>query len=495
VRRVPLHPFLFAAFPALALWSANRSEVFADEVVVPVAVSLALAVCAWVLLGSLAGGVDRGAVLASAAVLALFTFGHARHAAMSLDVGSPFLRHDLFNLLWLQLYLVVAFFVLRTRGDVRRLHRPLTLAAAFLVLAPLASVGAHELTHGDAWSAAATDGGVVAATSPRPDIYVVVLDGYAGGATLAGSYGFDNEPFLRGLESRGFDVARQSRSNYALTFLSLASTLNYRYLDLEEGAEAQDAYMMIKENDAARFLRERGYHVVYFRSGWGPTQHVDADWLVDCGRTTEYQRALLATTPLLLVDGGFAGETRDRVLCQFDVLARMPRADGPLFVVAHLVTPHPPYVFAADGAPLAQAVPDAGEGPGLAGDRLAAAKAAYLGQLRFVNGKVLDAVDGIVAQDPDAVVVLLSDHGPGQGGNWSDPDARFLRERFRNLLAVRLPGADGDVLADDATNVDSLRVVLSRVHGADLPPLPGRSWFASYERPWDLDEVTDVVAP
>jgi hypothetical protein len=59
-----------------------------------------------------------------------------------------------------------------------------------------------------------------------PDIYFVVLDGYARSDVLARLYGTDNETFLNELETLGFYVARDSRSNYAQTALSLASMMN-----------------------------------------------------------------------------------------------------------------------------------------------------------------------------------------------------------------------------------------------------------------------------
>ena len=50
----------------------------------------------------------------------------------------------------------------------------------------------------------------------------MILDGYTRDDVLDEVYGFDNEPFLAGLEDRGFYVARDSYANYPATYLSLA---------------------------------------------------------------------------------------------------------------------------------------------------------------------------------------------------------------------------------------------------------------------------------
>ena len=43
----------------------------------------------------------------------------------------------------------------------------------------------------------------------HPDVYYVILDGYARADALATHYGYDNEPFLDALRERGFVVADQ----------------------------------------------------------------------------------------------------------------------------------------------------------------------------------------------------------------------------------------------------------------------------------------------
>ena len=65
----------------------------------------------------------------------------------------------------------------------------------------------------------------------RPDIYYIILDGYARSDVMSKLFGFDNEPFLKRLEQKGFYVARRSTANYCQTPLSLSSSLNAVYLN------------------------------------------------------------------------------------------------------------------------------------------------------------------------------------------------------------------------------------------------------------------------
>jgi hypothetical protein len=67
-----------------------------------------------------------------------------------------------------------------------------------------------------------------------------------------------------------------------------------------------------------------------------------------------------------------------------------------------------------------------------------------IGQVRFLNGRVLEAVDRIIAVDPGATVVVFSDHGLRR-------DRADMDEWFRTLFAAR-----GSVFPQDVTALEML---------------------------------------
>jgi hypothetical protein len=103
-----------------------------------------------------------------------------------------------------------------------------------------------------------------------PDVYCVILDGYTRGDVLDEVYGFDNEPFLHELEARGFHVARESYTNSPATYLSLASSLNERYVTSElVDARGQADYIELNQRGAVpASFRALGYRYVLIRSIW-----------------------------------------------------------------------------------------------------------------------------------------------------------------------------------------------------------------------------------
>ena len=106
-----------------------------------------------------------------------------------------------------------------------------------------------------------------------PNIFFIILDGYARADVLSEIYQFDNTDFLNSLTDKGFFVANQARANYSQTSLTLASSLNMKYLDDlvagEAFIEANDTLplaKMINQSLVGRFLKQRGYKTVAFSS-------------------------------------------------------------------------------------------------------------------------------------------------------------------------------------------------------------------------------------
>jgi hypothetical protein len=155
-------------------------------------------------------------------------------------------------------------------------------------------------------------------------------------------------------------------------------------------------------------------------------------------------------------------------------------------VFAHIHSPHPPFVLPEDAA--AAPVPCFPTSCSLWAttlDELGIPFNDYRErlerQLNELNRQVLDAVRRIVSADPEAVVILLSDHGIRY--SLSDRD-----EQFRSFLAVRAPGISS-ALPEDEAPVNLLRWLANTYWGAELPPLPYRAWYSDWSSTLDLEEI------
>ena len=97
---------------------------------------------------------------------------------------------------------------------------------------------------------------------------------------------FDNSEFVQELESRGFYVATQARSNYRWTTFSIPSSLNTYYVHdeyLSPGNKSSRRLAAQADDHAlGRILTTLGYRYVHVSSGieWSNTSR-SADLVVD----------------------------------------------------------------------------------------------------------------------------------------------------------------------------------------------------------------------
>jgi hypothetical protein len=320
------------------------------------------------------------------------------------------------------------------------------------------------------------------ATVARPDIYVILLDAYARSDTLA-QFGFDDEAFLGSLEARGFDVYRDSVSNYPETILSVPSILQMQYthdfsVPIPSGPPEQDRVVWENTNRSAAIglFRQLGYEIYSTAAHSAPAELRDVDHYLDHGNVNEFEGYLLQGASeidvvLSIVARNWLPEQhRSHVLSNFadlDQLAGQPNA-RPRFVWAHVMSPHAPLVFHADGSlyPPPSCFPfscnlGAGDAPALG---LTDFVKRYTEQVAYLNTRVSKVVDEILAHDAGSVILILSDHGSRY-----DPAADDA-ERFHNLFAAHTPGHP-ELYQGFATPVNALRLLFGAYFDAQAPPI------------------------
>jgi hypothetical protein len=499
-----LHPLLFAAFPVLALWAGNvREGVGLLDVLLPLlAVMAAAAVLFWV--GTLIfHSAGKAGLAVSALVLLFFTYGRmyswaAGRTVAGLDIG----RHAVLLPLWAGLAVLALYLSARARW-IPEFTQIFNVVAAGLVIVNVWSVISYDVrARADEHEAARLselgfqgtlpDPGTLAS---KPDIYYLVFEEYAGEQVLQRVFDWDNRPFLRALEQRGFYVAHQSTDNYPRTSLSLASSLNMEYLDFltkDFGRSSDDARpltRLIEYNRVGKFLQSAGYRYTQVGSWWGPTARSPiADQNIRFGGPSEFARALTDTTVIQpFSEDSFRLREWKRVQFQFKALAGTKTFASPKFVFGHLLVPHAPYVFNPDGSYLGQ---------GTAAGRTV--KENYVNQLRYVNSQILGLVDQLmdrpVGERP--VIIVQADEGPyeGEPTSWLPQPSGTLTRKFHILNAIYLPEEGNGGLTPTITPVNTFRVVFDRYFDADLPMLPDRNFvFRSLGRLYDFTDVTTLV--
>jgi hypothetical protein len=502
-----LHPFLFALFPILALYAHNiRSiPVPLGELTAPLAVSLAAAAVLFLALRAILMSPAKAGLAVSVIVLWLLSFGHLAGWVAAWTAG--LFSRSLFFATAVLVALTV-FLIVRSRREFAVLTRVLNVVAATLVLLNIASTvgtlaGRPRVTPGPAVKVSGPAAG-------RPNIYYVILDAYPRADILREVFLYDNTPFLAGLEARGFTIASRSYANYNATHQSLASSLNFTLLDevaREVGTASSDReplYVMIRENRVMRFLKAQGYRLVTVSSSIEPTDFRSADrYFGFAGGESEFRTVLLNTTPWPVLFGasesaGSYDAHRRRILNAIHALEESPREKGPFFMFAHIMAPHPPFVFGAGGEPrdpdylFSQVDADRLHGANPAA--LPGYIAGFRDQLTFVNGQILAALDAILdGSAAPPVIVIQGDHGSRVYMDFDRPEASYFKENLAILNAYHLPGGADAGLYPSISPVNTFRLIFKFYFGADLDLLEDRSVWCTWRRPYrfiPFDEAT-----
>jgi hypothetical protein len=173
---------------------------------------------------------------------------------------------------------------------------------------------------------------------------------------------------------------------------------------------------------------------------------------------------------------------RRTILYAFSRLPEVAAMKGPKYVFIHLISPHPPYVFDRDGTPLDPPYPYT---------LSVESRAGYTEQIEFINKKMLETVDGILANsETPPIIIIQADHGPGTMTDHNSWKNSCLYERFSILNAYYLPGVNKDSITMDLSPVNSFRFIFNTYFNADLQLLPNRQYFSISDGFYEFREVT-----
>ena len=504
-----LFPWLIPAFAILHFLANNLVILPAQEAIVPSAVIMAGTTVAFIALRLILKGSASAAILTGVLGVAYFSYGHV-YVGLDNQADSRFL-------LGLGIPAIIGVGLLLRKGGrsefVRKICRTLNYATAILIVLPLyqivlvllaantpqESLGLKEPIGLDERVANAK---LMLDPDGLSDIYYFILDGYPRSGSPAS---FDNSEFIGELESRGFYVDPQARSNYLSTRWSTMSSLNMTYIHRpifwHEGATLNSTleerylhYNTTTDHLLGRVLTDLGYKYIHVSSGWFMTATSrSADIVVNftpSGRqisgyvnvdpissyqftlenairiSNEFMRNFLQTTLMKHVDSASCldcsnSDTYDwshpfRALEWLDYMSEVAVVDGPKFVFGHLLKPHYPYSFDRHGN-VAKVIDEDGNMmlSEWSHDHDPTVENALHGQIIWLNGRLLQVVDAILDDyEEPPIIVIMSDHGRrfefGPGGyNTHDIFAAYL-----------LPRGGDSVMYPNITSVNIFRVIL-----------------------------------
>ena len=525
-------------YPLITLAAVNRLEIPTDIMLMPAGVATLFAVAAGIALACI-----RKAEMARFAAMLLSAFILFTFAFRDLVVGPSVIVAYFFEnaraetvgtYLWFGIAIIATVTAFLLRRTLQRAFGAFTAIVITLMLIPLvttpwkdalktANYAAYmqNITSGNKDDApvhtldAAKDlvgrQANKAANSELPDLQIVVLDAYGRDDVIKAYYDYDNQPFLRALESKGFSVAKRSHANYTQTVLSVASMLNFKPVDqLKRSTDVALAGVVTNTVDSAilwQILRKQGHKIISVPSGTNLTAMPSADLTFASTENIimSYQvetalRLLIERTPLSLlsmIDETGVRTHRQQLRDVFRFWEMSTELAEPKATFVHVLAPHPPFVFDENGGPVQ---PNGRTFTLLDGKRLveqigkAKYQSAYVAQLKAINTKVLSAIEAIDAKPHrDTITVIIGDHGPRMNLDWESAKGTDMDEVKGVLMAVRMPekykAAIGDI--DKCSPLTLLHRIATKVYNAPLEQVSDFSYYSSLNEPFDFVPIND----
>jgi hypothetical protein len=347
---------------------------------------------------------------------------------------------------------------------------------------------------------------------PAPDVYFIVLDAYGRADVLQDLSGYDNSEFIRELQDMGFYVVNCSRSNYARTKLSIASTLNMDYIqNLVPDYDTTDVNLwstpLLLDNQVRDLFEGLGYKTIAFYNGYKWLHWKDADYFLQPNpqqsalseqldaNLTSFEEMFLNTTLLsFIIDSqtdqtqvSSAPSSRETDLYTLATLPKIPQIAGPKFIYAHLVLPHPPFVFGPNGEKvnIGKSDEDLNDVTQYEDE---ANRVAYRDQVIYTNGRIIPILRDIIERSPTPPIIILeSDHGPTAYGG--------VQNRMGNFMAYYFPGKDvSNIAYPSISPVNSFRLVFNTYFDGKYPLLDDISYYSDVTYNFNYQIVPNACA-
>lgn len=496
-----IHPFLFSVASVVFLYSYNIDEVLVSQIIAPLGGCLMGGIFLWGAIFTILRAKIKSGILASLILIYFFSYGHFFNLVDNAQIGSfQFGIHAYMLPIWTLIFALPVIWVFMTKRNLDIFTKILNVIAVCLVAMSIGNISIFHFrsaiqTRSIEVSQLPNDNAGVDAgkLENMPDIYYIILDEHARDDILEEDFSYDSSSFISHLKDKGFFVSENSRSNYVQTSLSISSSTNFRYLDDiaetygHDSTDLRPLRNLAVNNRLFGFLKEIGYTTVSFSTEYYFSELNNADHNLRWGLTANSFANELLNSTLLISVGKFSKNVHyahyKKLNYIFDKLPETAKMPSPHVVFAHILAPHTPYVFDENGGFAWRSGAFRLDSSDI---EISKQKREYLAQVKYVDKRITQVVDGILANSKrKPVIIIQGDHGI----RWD----KSVDTSFAILNALYLPGFDYSKLDNNITPVNTFRFVFNHYFGAEFEILENKNFRSGPPHYYNFKDVTESL--
>ena len=528
-RRI-FHPFLVAVFPILIIYSQNIGRMNFEDLILPIISVLIFSVGLYYILKIILKNPFKSALIVTIILILLFSYGHVYYLLNDVSIDGLDIGRNLYLIPAFGLALGISIFFAIRSGRVfdnaTSIINVISIVFIMVAISNVVFVGA-EITSCDKCSNQELfyetrdfsdyfepHKFLISENEKLPDVYYLILDEYARNDALLEYHEFDNTEFTEFLQDKGFHVAKNSFANYPMSVQSIPATMNLQYINFladEIGSEVRNYkplnekdYGLYANNQVIKNFKEMGYKIVTFNTF---ALHLHENSLADltvCHRNIHFlDNRLVDTLARTTMFGYFIerwseDEMRQVTLCAFENFGTAGNVfDKPVFVWAHIMTPHPPWIFGPNGEEITPGKPllitdnpefrDSGWEP----------KIQYVQQVQFANKKTISIVEEILEKNSHSIIIIQGDHGTAwdiRSNEWVEPSKEDVYQRLRNFDAIYFPDEEKrENLDNKRTLINTFRTIFNAYYGSDYELLENKAYWGYNAKPYDFKDVSHYI--
>lgn len=277
----------------------------------------------------------------------------------------------------------------------------------------------------------------------KPNIYYIQPDGYANFSELKkGNYKIENAEFESFLAENNFKAYPNFRSNYAATLPTNSAVFMMKHHYYNNGSDFTETIdarnVIVSDNSVLRILKNNNYRTFFL---------TEQAYFLTNKPKLGYDFCNFSTKEISFVTTGI-GNPKDVIEPFKDYLETYK--EGPNFFFIEIFNP----------GHITNTINDS---KGVEGER-----DHYIESLKESNKKLTELTKTILANDPEALIVIMADHGgfvgmTNTGESYtknSDPD--FVNSIFSTILAIHWPNGQAPKFDTKLkTSVNLFRILTS----------------------------------